>query len=161
MDYFRSNGEIVEDTQREREYNRILGKKIVKEFHKHNRVFSSHLVAFTAFRILECKHIRLDLYALLRLSDDDLTILYDEFKGSVFNLLDALRAMKDAGDLDLADHLSMDKGDIIQHGIKNLGMYHAQPPLGFSKKGDIEVRNMNLLYYYHNRLEGYELEKYL
>ncbi|WP_422360572.1 1-acyl-sn-glycerol-3-phosphate acyltransferase [Reichenbachiella sp.] len=160
-DYFKSNGEITEDAQREQEYNRILGKKIVKEFHRHNRVFSSHLVAFTAFRMLGRKHQTLDLYGLLRLSDDELVIKHDDFKAGLSNLLDALKAMRDAGEVGLADHLSREKDEIIKHGIKNLGMYHAQPPLGFSKQGDVVIQNMNLLYYYHNRLDGYELEKYL
>lgn len=160
-DYFKSNGEITEDAQREQEYNRILGKKIVKEFHRHNRVFSSHLVAFTAFRMIGRKHSSLDLYGLLRLSDDELVIPYEDFKAGMSNLLDALRAMKDAGEVGLADHLSRSKDEIIKHGIKNLGMYHAQPPLGLSKQGDVVIHNMNLLYYYHNRLDGYELEKYL
>ena len=160
-DYFKSNGEITEDAQREQEYNRILGKKIVKEFHRHNRVFSSHLVAFTAFRMIGRKHSSLDLYGLLRLSDDELVIPYEDFKACMSNLLDALRAMKDAGEVGLADHLSRSKDEIIKHGIKNLGMYHAQPPLGLSKQGDVVIHNMNLLYYYHNRLDGYELEKYL
>ncbi|UXX77904.1 1-acyl-sn-glycerol-3-phosphate acyltransferase [Reichenbachiella carrageenanivorans] len=160
-DYFKSNGEVTEDAQREQEYNRILGKKIVQEFHKHNRVFSSHLVAFTAFRILERKHTSLDLYGLLRLSDEELILPYEEYKEGFSNLLDALRAMKDAGSVGLADHLSREKDEVIKHGIKNLGMYHAQPPLKFSKSGDVVIRNMNLLYYYHNRLDGYELEKYL
>lgn len=160
-DYFRSNGKITEDTQREQEYNRILSKRIVKEFHKHNRVFSSHLVAFAAFRILEKKHATLDLYGLLRLSDDELIIPYKKFKKVVVNLMDALTVMRDAGEVGLADHLNGDHDDVIRHGIKNLGMYHPQPPLGFSKQGDVQVRNMNLLYYYHNRLEGYALERYL
>ncbi|WP_420582557.1 1-acyl-sn-glycerol-3-phosphate acyltransferase [Reichenbachiella sp.] len=160
-DYFKSNGEITEDAQREQEYNRILGKKIVKEFHRHNRVFSSHLVAFTAFRMLGRKHEALDLYGLLRLSDDELVIPYEDFKAGLSNLLDALKAMRDAGEVGLADHLNREKDEIIQHGIKNLGMYHAQPPLGLSKQGDVVIQNMNLLYYYHNRLDGYELEQYL
>lgn len=160
-DYFRSNGEITEDSQREQEYNRILAKRIVKEFHKNNRVFSSHLVAFTAFRMLERKHSTLDLYGLLRLSDDELVIPYNEFKTCVSNLRDALQAMRDAGEVGLANHLSQEKDDLIAHGVKNLGMYHAQPPLGFTKGGDLQIQNMNLLYYYHNRLEGYELEKFL
>lgn len=160
-DYFRSNGEVTEDPQREQEYNRILAKKIVNEFHRNNRVFSSHLMAFTAFRMLEKKHPTLDLYGLLRLSDEELVIPYNDFKTSVSNLRDALRAMKDAGEVGLADHLGRDKDELIAHGVKNLGMYHAQPPLGFNKSGDLVIYNMNLLYYYHNRLEGYELEKFL
>ena len=52
-DYFISDGQITVDKQRENEYSRKLGKKIVEEFHKINRVFSSHLVAFTAFQMIK------------------------------------------------------------------------------------------------------------
>ncbi|MEQ8927150.1 MAG: 1-acyl-sn-glycerol-3-phosphate acyltransferase, partial [Fulvivirga sp.] len=49
--YFTTNGVITEDKQRESEYTRRLAEIIVKEFHRINRVFASHLVAFVAFRI--------------------------------------------------------------------------------------------------------------
>src|SRR5438105_13296484 len=48
-DYFKSSGELTVDRQREDEYTRMLSKKIVEEYHKINRVFASHLVAFIAF----------------------------------------------------------------------------------------------------------------
>jgi len=79
-DYFVSAGKITFDKQREQEYVRILAKRIVEEFHKHNRVFASHLVAFVAFKILQRKNPKLDLYSLLRLHDEDLEIDYLEFK---------------------------------------------------------------------------------
>lgn len=160
-DYFKSDGVITENKQREQEYNRLLGKKIVKEFHRHNRVFSSHLVAFTAFRMLERLHADLDLYGLMRLSDDDLIIDADTFELNVQALLDALKVKNEAGEVGLADHLDRAIEEVIKHGIKNIGMYHARPPLEIRKDGRIEVKSMNLLYYYHNRLEGYELHKHL
>ncbi|MFY8037647.1 MAG: 1-acyl-sn-glycerol-3-phosphate acyltransferase, partial [Cyclobacteriaceae bacterium] len=48
-DYFISNGDINIDRQREDEYTRMLSQRIVAEYHKINRVFASHLVAFIAF----------------------------------------------------------------------------------------------------------------
>jgi len=40
-------------------------------------------------------------------------------------------------------------------------MYHAKRPLIKNKKGDISTQDLNLLFYYHNRLVGYNLEKYV
>jgi glycerol-3-phosphate O-acyltransferase len=137
-----------------------LGKRIVEEFHKNNRVFSSHLVAFTAFRMLGRKHASLDLYGLLRISKDEMYIDYEEFKAQLGVFLDVLKDMNQAGLVGLADHLLWDKDEIIKHGIHNLGMYHAVLPIVLTKKNVIQVQNMNLLYYYHNKLLGYDLEKY-
>ncbi len=158
-DYFRSGGEITEDTQREQEYNRILGKRIVEEFHKNNRVLSSHLLAFTAFKMIGKRFSHMDLYGLLRLPDQDLIIPYDEFKEKVSFFLDIIKAMKQRGEVSMGDHMMQETDDIIAHGLRNLGMYHPVRPLARNKKGDIVVQNMNLLYFYHNRLLGYDLEK--
>jgi glycerol-3-phosphate O-acyltransferase len=48
-DYFISSGEITIDKQRDDEYTRMLSRRIVSEYHRINRVFASHLVAFVAF----------------------------------------------------------------------------------------------------------------
>jgi glycerol-3-phosphate O-acyltransferase len=160
-DYFRSGGEINENRQREQEYNRLLGKQIVDEFHRINRVFSSQLVAFTAFRMLGKHNSHLDIYGLLRISTDELSLDYDDFKEQFNIFLDELKIMREAGLVGLGDHLSWDLDKIIKHGVRNLGMYHAVPPVTITKQGDIKVQNMNLLYFYHNKLIGYELEKHI
>ncbi|PIB34387.1 acyltransferase [Reichenbachiella sp. 5M10] len=157
-DYFKSNGEVTENHQREQEYNRILGRQIVKEFHKHNRVFSSHMVAYVAFRMLGRIHKHLDLYGLLRLQDEDLIIPYEDFKKQFVVVLNALKKLQKQQEVGLADHLFMDVDEVITHGLKNVGMYHASLPVVKNKKGNIEVQSMNLLYFYHNKLLGYELE---
>ena len=48
----------------------------------------------------------------------------------------------------------------IEHGLKNVGLYHPQRPL-VHRKDKIIIQDPNTLYYYHNRMEGYELEKYV
>ncbi|MFT7034018.1 MAG: glycerol-3-phosphate O-acyltransferase [Cyclobacteriaceae bacterium] len=158
-DYFKAGGEVTEDFQREQEYNRILGKRIVEEFHKNNRVQSSHLIAFTAFKMIGKRFKELDLYGLLRLPESDLQIDYEEFKEKVEFFLNEIKSLNERGEVGIGDHMNENTDDIIKHGLKNLGMYHPMPPLDISKNGDMVVKNMNLLYYYHNRLLGYDLEK--
>lgn len=160
-DYFRSGGEITEDKQREQEYNRILGQTIVREYHKNNRVFSSHLVAFTAFRILGKRNAHMDIYSLLRITKEEMVISYDEFREKFELFLKVLKQLNEEGKVGLADHLFWDLDKIIKHGIRNLGLYHAIRPTSLTKDGDIRVHNMNLLYFYHNKLIGYDLEKHL
>ena len=67
-DYFVSNGDITVDKQREDEYTRMLSQKIVSEYHRINRIFASHMVAFVAFEMWQKKHPKLDLFGLLRLA---------------------------------------------------------------------------------------------
>ena len=52
-EYFYTNGEVVKDRQRENEYTRRLGSKILDRYHKDNLVLSSQLVAYVAFNILK------------------------------------------------------------------------------------------------------------
>ncbi len=159
-DYFISQGKITVDLQREQEYVRILAKRVVEEYHKYNRVFASHLVAYTAFKMLERKNPKLDLYNLLRLPDEDLILDYEEFKKAWKKLRKRILKLERKGKVGAAQHLKEKADEAIVHGLANVGMYHAQRPL--IKKGDkIIIQDMNTLYYYHNRMEGYGLEKHI
>jgi len=161
VDYFITDGKVTVDKQREQEYVRILGKRIIEEFHIHNEVFASHLVAYTAFRILMKKNPKLDLYSLLRLPDEDLLFDYEEFKEVFKKLRKRLYKLNSKGKVGIAENLQRKADEAIRHGIKNVGMYHAKRPIVISKSKEIRILDMNTLYYYHNRLEGYALENYL
>lgn len=53
-EYFTQDGEIIsKNQQREDEYTRMLSERIVEEYHRINKVFASHLVAFTAFVMIK------------------------------------------------------------------------------------------------------------
>jgi len=158
-DYFVSNKKITIDNQREEEYTSMLGKRIVEEFHKINRVFSSHLVAFTAFQILKNKNKKLDLFSLLRLPEEDLVIPYEHFRSECKRVHGRIFELREEGKLHVAPHLKTDIDTIIKHGLQNVGMYHARRPLITNDKGEIITEDMSLLYFYHNRLDGYDLEK--
>src|SRR5690606_16621561 len=158
-DYFLSGGKITVDKQRENEYTHKLGKRIVEEFHKINRVFSSHLVAFTAFQMIKRENNKLDLFDLLRLPEDDISIPYEAFKAECQRVLARIFELAEKGKLCLAPHLRKDLDEIIAHGLANVGMYHAKRPLIRNGSGEIVTEDLNLLYFYHNRLDGYALEK--
>lgn len=160
-DYFISNGRITKDKQREQEYTRMLGEVIVKEFHRINRVFPSHLAAFAAFQILQKKYEKLDLYSLLRLPEEELVIPYEEFKASIARLRNVVFSMYEQGKVHYDPRLLGDLDKVINHGLANVGMYHNKRPLKKNKAGDITTEDMNTLFYYHNRLVGYELEKHV
>lgn len=160
MDYFISEGNITIDNQREQTYVRILAKRIVEEYHKYNRIFASHLVAYTAFKMLERNNPKLDLYSILRLPEEDLVLDYKEFKKSYKKLRKRIMKLYKKGKTGIADHLTDKAENSIKLGLENVGMYHAKRPL--IRKGDrIIIQDPNTLYYYHNRLEGYGLEKHI
>lgn len=160
-DYFTSNNLITKDKQREEEYTRMLSEKIVKEYHKINRVFSSHLVAFTAFVMIRRKNKNLDLYSILRLPEEELIIDYQEFKSCVEKVRQAILNLNNIGEVNIAPHLKDDIDQVIKHGIENVGMYHSRRPLITNSSGDIATQDLNTLFFYYNRLKGYALSKYI
>ncbi|WP_296699322.1 1-acyl-sn-glycerol-3-phosphate acyltransferase [Algoriphagus sp.] len=158
-DYFLSEGVVTVDQQREEEYTNMLGRRIVEEFHKINRVFSSHLVAFTAFEMIQSTNRKLDLFDLIRLPEEEIVLSYDEFKVNCQRVMNRVYELKSKGLINVAPHLQQEMDEIIKHGLDNVGMYHAKRPLIRNEQGDIVTEDMSLLYFYHNRLTGYGLEK--
>jgi glycerol-3-phosphate O-acyltransferase len=160
-DYFVSNGDITVDRQREDEYTRMLSQRIVTEYHKINRVFSSHLVAFIAFEMWQKRFKNLDLFSLLRMPEEDLEIEYTEFKETFKRVRKQIYLMKQEGKINFASHLKGKSDNSIQRGIDNVGVFHLNRPLMKNKKGNIITKDLTLLYYYHNRLVGYDLEQFI
>ncbi|MGB1204780.1 MAG: 1-acyl-sn-glycerol-3-phosphate acyltransferase [Chitinophagales bacterium] len=157
--YFVSDGHFQQDMQRDQEYTRMLGEKIVDAFQTNNTVLSSHLVAFVAFNMLKLKYKkRLDLYGLLRLPEDNRLIDYERFKKTVEKVRDKIKEMSNNNKIQ-SYTLNGDITRLIQHGIDNLGVYHASKPLKKTADGQsVTSESMNLLLFYHNRLKGYQLE---
>lgn len=160
-DYFRSNGVISVDYQREDVYTRMLSQKISKEYHRINRVFSSHLVAFVAFEMWQKKHPKLDLFGLLRLPEEDQVIEYEAFRTACNNVREQIYQLKKEGKINVATHLKTDLDLVIRNGLENVGVFHLKRPLLLNREGNIITKDFSVLYYYHNRLVGYDLEKYI
>jgi glycerol-3-phosphate O-acyltransferase len=160
-DYFITNHEIAIDKQREDQYTRMLSQKIVSEYHRINRVFASHLVAFVAFELWQKQHPKLDLFGLLRLPEEGLELEYEEFRSACKRVRRRIYELKGDKKVNHATHLKGDIDLVIRHGLENVGIFHLKRPLLFNKEGNIITRDLNTLYYYHNRLAGYDLEKFI
>ncbi len=160
-DYFTNHGKITEDRQREEEYTRMLADVIIREYHRINRVFASHLVAFTAFRMMRKMHEPLDFYSFLRIPVRDIEIPYEQFRETFDRVRDAVIVLFNKGRVDMATHLTGDLDEVIDIGLNNVGIFHTYRPLLKNKEGNIITQDLNNLYYYHNRMDGYGLEKYI
>jgi len=160
-DYFLFQGKITANIQREEQYTRMLSEVIVREYHRINRVQSSHLVAFTAFQMIRQKHRNLDLYSVLRLPTDEIEIEYEAFRKTFSRIRDHIIDLFNEGKVDMATHMTDPVDDVIELGLSNVGMYHTNRPLLKNNGGNIITRDLHNLYYYHNRMDGYELEKFI
>ncbi len=162
-DYFTTeidNQPVVnEDLQREAEYTKMLADKILDRFHRENIVLSSHVIAFTAFNMLLENNENLDLYALLRLPPDDYVFPIEQFTAAIEAVQNALFELADKDRLKLSDAVLLSPKELVEDGMKNLGIYHIRKPLTFNKNGDIESDDFSVLYFYHNRLENFGLTK--
>ena len=136
----------------------MLSTVIVDEYHRINKVMASHLVAYVGFQILRKQNQKLDLYNFFRLQEEDLRISYDQFKESFTAVHSQVLKLHEQGKVGIADHLTNEVDAIIKLGLKNVGMYHVARPLIQSKKGEIKTQDLYTLYYYHNRLDGFNLD---
>jgi glycerol-3-phosphate O-acyltransferase len=159
-DYFRSKGKQTNDPQRSQEYTRLLGQQLLERFQIENIVFSSHLVAFAAWQIL-LREKNGDIYRLLNVPEEDLFIPREEMLKTVDRLHVRLRELERNGRVRLAPHMHTDIRAIIEHGLKNIGVYHIAQPLLRGSKGELLTQDLRLLYFYSNRLKGFDLEKYV
>ena len=161
-DYFKSDGVVVENLQREQQYTKILADRIVERYHKDNIVLSSHLVAFAGFHLLKKEHPNLDLFALLRMPPEDYSFKTDRMLEILGNLRTRLMELESLGKVQLSSQIFLESDELLGDGIDKLGSFHAMQPLMIDRDYQLIVsQNFKILYFYHNRLTGYGLEKYI
>ncbi len=156
-EYFMRYGELKKDLQREEEYTKILADKIVERFHAENIVLSSHLVAFAAFNLLAKQSSNLDLYGILRLPIEDYIFSKESLIPVLEQLQEKLYLLETAEKVKLSKEIRLSAEALLADGIRKLGKFHAKKPLLFNKNKQIVSEDFNVLYYYHNRLDHYNL----
>ncbi|MCS7036369.1 MAG: 1-acyl-sn-glycerol-3-phosphate acyltransferase [Saprospiraceae bacterium] len=159
-DYFRDvHGDINEDKQRENEYTRLLAERLVERYAVDNIVLSSQLVAFAVFEILAHQHPRLDLFGLLRLPPDDYRFPFRAVAEVVEQMQRQLFEWEAEGKIKLSEEVRWPAPEVVRHGVSKLGVFHREKPLYFVKEEAIVSSDFRVLYFYHNRLKNYGLEK--
>jgi len=159
--YFMTGGQLKDDHQRDEEYTKLLGERIVDNYHRYNVVLTSHLVCFVVFELFRKRMGHVDLFSLFRTPEDEIAIPYEHVVSSIGRLKERLKEMYDRGEVLMSPELRWNTDKIIEHGMKNINLYHAVSPLTKMRDGSISSEDVKLLFYYHNRLEGYGLEKFV
>lgn len=157
-EYFMRDGKLVTDPQRDGEYTRILADKVVESYFRYNIVLSSHLTAYAAFEWLKMQDPKLDLYGILRLPPEDIVFSKSGLMQIISSVRASLLAQEAAGKVKLSPILRQDPEVILEDGIRHLGSYHYFKPLKFNKQGKVVSQNLKTLFFYHNRLDYYNLE---
>ncbi len=158
-DYYTSNKEVTADRQREEEYTKLLAERIVERYQVENVVLSSQLVAYAVFELLLHENPKLDLFGILRLPPDDYMFPFRAVEEVVEQMQAKLFDWEQQGRIRLAPELHRPADEVVRDGVKNLGIFHTEKPLELNKAGDIVSSNFRVLYFYHNRLENYHLDK--
>ncbi|MDX1666937.1 MAG: 1-acyl-sn-glycerol-3-phosphate acyltransferase [Saprospiraceae bacterium] len=159
-EYFVSSGDVKKDLQRESQYTKLLAEAIVDRYHRDNIVLASHLIAYAAFKYLAYQNRKLDLFGILRLPTEDFDFPHDTLERIVEDLRTELTEMEAKEQIKLSTKVrSLSPAELVEEGVRRLGIYHVAKPLRYDKHKQIVSDSFKLLYYYHNRLDNYQLEE--
>ena len=147
------------DAQRDSEYTREAGRGVMRALRRDTTFLSTNLLAFATFSLLRAKAPERQFYRFLRTAEELGGVPLDEVHVALERLRDALQKMVDNGELGSTPvPFGFDPQTVVADGLKYFGTYHTREVL--ARRGDrLFPGDMKLLYYYHNRLTGYGLER--
>ena len=137
-----------------------LSEKIIDELMAGTVVFASLVLSFTSFGLIRNKFKKMDIQNIMELPEDELTLDVNYFKKNYKLVLNFIKKLSINKKIKVSDELLLSIDDQIKIGCKNLGLYHAIRPLEL-RKNKLIIKNIKMLYYYRNRLDGFGIEKIL
>jgi glycerol-3-phosphate O-acyltransferase len=158
-DFVCVDGQPAFDDQRDAEYTREVGERLMDTYARDAVVQATHVTAHAVLTLLRKANAPVDLVRVLRGGGkvDDLPLR--DVYGEVRRLLEELRALHKRGGVRLGP--VVDAGgaeDVVAEGLRYFAIYHATPAV--KRKGDrVTSEERALLFYYSNRLEGYGLDR--
>lgn len=160
--YFELENKIVRDEQRNYEYTKILGSKIVKNYFKYNTVMTAPLAAFAYFNLLKRKHSHLSIFEIMLLPLEDRIILLDTILAAINGLKDKLMEYRESQTLMVSDFiLNHSVREILNNGISSISLFNSKKVIYADSDGNINSQDVRIAFFYHNRLTGYNLEQFI
>ncbi len=159
--YFITDGVLKANPQREGVYTKQLGDTIVEKYLETNIVLSSHVVAHVAYKMFENKYKTTAFFDIQEQDKNSLEIPKNEFVKAVHKLQQQLISLASENKLKISEAITFDTEKLCNDGIENVGVFHNEKPLTIKKSGAVFCENLSLLYYYHNRLNGYDFDSFL
>jgi glycerol-3-phosphate O-acyltransferase len=152
--YLTRDGVPVADGERDAEYTRQLGREVARAFLRETVLLPTQVVGWLLFERERRMAPHLDLFALLRTTSGDRHDMA-ELCADGERLLQALRALEDAGQLRLAPSLRTAPVDeVLDEAVRTFGMYHAREAVERTTEAMV-VRDPKLLFFYGNRLAAW------
>ncbi len=157
--YVLVDGAPTRRPQRDAEYTKELGQRVVDAFMRDNVIQSTHLTARALFTLLRRHNREIGLLRLIRVGGPHDNFDQREVYRETDRLLQELRGLERRGGIRLAPHIRDAAADeIVADGLRHFAIFHSQPAA--ERRGDrIFAVDRNLLFYYQNRLEGYRLDR--
>jgi glycerol-3-phosphate O-acyltransferase len=154
-----SNGTITHNEQRDNEYTKELGYFIVKEYFKNNVVLTTSIFCFTLFNLLKRKYNGIDIYRILRLDPKETKISIEDLEKYIEIIKNKVLEMEAGIRISSDDKLKkFNSKEILSNAIYTLNNYYGN--LVEKIHTYIILNDIKVIYYYSNRLLGYNLENY-
>lgn len=151
-------GEVTRDDNRDREYTREAGERVAQSYLQNNVILSPHMVSYVLFGHLVHNNPHLDLYQLIRVGGRDSRIQRELLIETLDRFKKFLTEEEQKGTLRLATALHHKPAEqILREALHYLQMFYSKEVV--VADGDtLKIQDVRLLYYYHNRLSGYDFE---
>ncbi len=152
-------GAPVLDAARDRQYTRELGSAIVASLRRNNTILPTHITCFALMQALVERSGERDLYRVLRSRRFEEGFPVSQITARVAELVTALADLSAAGQLHLPEGEVPTAHQVVSQAERALSLYHM--PAAVERVGDVLfVRDAALVYFYHNRLTGYGLDRH-
>jgi len=155
--YFTADDVLNVDNQRESIYTRILAEKILESFKKENVVLSSHIVAYAMFSCIEDMNPESDLFEILKIPTKDIRVSIEDVKRKILFAMSYLETLDNKAKFSPIFDSGVDA--IFDDGLSQVGIYHNSKPVYKIDNNNLSSADLKVLYYYHNKLEHYEITK--
>lgn len=157
--YVTVDGRATPVAQRDEQYTRELGAAVADAFLRDNVLMSTQLVAYAMFKLLQEINKEASLYRLLRTGGAYESVAVTDLTTRLRHLLGAVESLVAEGRVRLDEDLQgLAPEDVLAHALRYFGTYHSKPAI--RRRGNrLFAEHMNLLYFYSNRLEGYDIEE--
>jgi glycerol-3-phosphate O-acyltransferase len=156
-DYFKLGDDLSENSQRESVYTKLLSQKVLESYMRNNIVTTSHFVTFLAFKIMTKFRKDLDLIGILKLHPSEMKIPLDVFEEVAESARSLLLKKAKLKQIKVEEVFNNNISEIIDEGLRTGGIYHGRDVI-YKSDMYLKTTSLKLLYFYHNRLIGYEIE---
>ena len=156
--YYIADNVFSINSQRESIYSKELAEIICNQYVKYNYILPCHLVAYTAFKILQKLNPGFDLLTLVQLTEEELPLDHDLFYKVADEIRNILFSLAKEEKLIYPEMLEGEIVEVVKSGIHALGIFHIKRPLFFDSFNRLLSDDFIALLFYSNKVNNLNLD---